>query len=257
MSFKEEFAFGTQFKTNSSGVCTVIKYENAKNVYVMFEDGTFVKATSSNLRTGSVKNPNKPTVFGFGVNDANLRDPTDKRYVLWYSLIRRAYSEVYHKRKPTYKGVRVSGDWKYLSNFIRDVEQMPNFDMALSENWELDKDLLGGNQRLYSKDTCCFLPRELNTLFTNESNKGLKKGVFYNKRLGKFTASINRGGKGRSHIGVYLTEDEAHYNYCKEKQKHLDSLILKYEDKLPDNVKLKLKDWFINQVKTQESKVET
>ena len=81
--------------------------------------------------------------------------------------------------------------------------------------------------------------------------------MFYNKQLGKFTASINRGGKGRSHIGVYLTEDEAHCSYCNEKQKYLDSLILKYEDKLPNNVKLKLKDWFINQAKTQENKVET
>lgn len=77
----------------------------------------------------------------------------------------------------------------------------------------------------------------------------------YNKRLGKFVSSINKG-KGSKHIGVYLTEDEAHYSYCKEKQKHLDNLILKYEDKLPDNIKLKLKDWFINQAKTQENEFE-
>lgn len=95
MSFKEEFAFGTQFKTNSSGVCTVIKYENASNVYVMFEDGTFVKVSSGNLRAGSVKNPNKPSIFGVGINDFELvhghpsseslggKKVSDKKFLMW------------------------------------------------------------------------------------------------------------------------------------------------------------------------------
>lgn len=257
MSVKDtKYAFGTQFQTKSSGVCTIIKYENARNIYVMFEDGTVTKASGGNLCSGSISNPNRPTVFGFGINDAGLEDSTDKRYVLWSSIIRRSYSKVYHENKPSYKDVRVSEDWRRLSNFIKDIENLPNFDLALSENWELDKDVLGGNQKLYSKETCCFLPRELNTLFTSESNKGLKKGVFYNKRLGKFTASINRGNKGRSHIGVYETENEAYSSYCSEKQKHLDNLILKYEDKLPDNVKFKLKDWFLNDVITSRIEVE-
>lgn len=257
MSVKDtKYAFGTQFHTKSSGVCTVIKYENARNIYVMFEDGTMKKVTGGNLCSGSISNPNRPTVFGFGINDAEI-EATDKRYVLWSSIIRRSYSEVYHKRKPSYKDVRVSEDWRRLSNFIKDIEKLPNFDLSISENWELDKDLLGEGQKLYSKGTCCFLPRELNTLFTSESKKGLKTGVFYNKRLGKFTASINRGGKARSHIGVYEKEEEAHFNYCKEKQKYLDSLILKYDDKLPENVKLKLKDWFTNQITLKGVEVDT
>lgn len=250
-----KYAFGTQFPTKSSGVCTVIKYENARNIYVMFEDGTITKVTGGNLCSGSINNPNRPTVFGFGINDVKLMDFTDKRYVLWHSIIRRAYSEVYHKNKPSYEDVRVSEDWRRLSNFIKDIEKFPNFDMVVSENWELDKDVLGDGKKLYSKDTCCFIPRELNTLFTRESTKGLKTGVSYNKRLGKFVSSINKGN-GSKHIGVFKTEDEAHSVYCKEKQKHLDSLILKYDDKLPQNVKFKLKDWFINKIKSSENYVD-
>ena len=252
-----KYAFGTQFQTRLSGVCTVIKYENARSIYVMFEDGTVTKVTGGNLCSGSINNPNRPTVFGFGINDIEVKDFTDKRYVLWHSIIRRSYSDVYHKNKPSYKDVNVSEEWRRLSNFIKDVEKLPNFDMALSENWEIDKDLLGDGKKLYSKETCCFLPRELNTLFTRESTKGLKKGVFYNKRLNKFTSSINKGGKVRHHIGVYQTEAEAHLAYCKEKQKHLDGLILKYDDKLPENVKSKLKDWFLNKTLTDHVEVDT
>ena len=32
-----KYAFGTQFPTKSSGTCTIIKYENARNIYVMFD----------------------------------------------------------------------------------------------------------------------------------------------------------------------------------------------------------------------------
>lgn len=250
-----KYAFGTQFSTKLSGVCTVIKYENSRSIYVMFEDGTVTRVSGGNLCSGSISNPNRPTVFDVGVNDVEVKDYTDKRYVLWHSILRRSYSEVYHKSKPSYKDVRVSEDWKRLSNFMKDIEKLPNFDMALSNNWEIDKDVLSNGEKVYSKETCCFLPREINILFTRESTKGLKTGVSYNKRLCKFVASINIG-KGSGHIGVYKTEKSAHTAYCKEKQKHLDSLILKYGDKLPENVKFKLKDWFINQITQEGVKVD-
>ena len=250
-----KYAFGSQFSTKLSGVCTVIKYENSRSIYVMFEDGTVTRVSGGNLCSGSISNPNRPTVFDVGVNDVEVKDYTDKRYVLWHSILRRSYSEVYHKGKPSYKDVRVSEDWKRLSNFMKDIEKLPNFDMALSNNWEIDKDVLSNGEKVYSKETCCFLPREINILFTRESTKGLKTGVSYNKRLGKFVASINIG-KGSGHIGVYKTEKSAHTAYCKEKQKHLDSLILKYGDKLPENVKFKLKDWFINQITQEGVKVD-
>ena len=80
---KYNYDFGTQFKTKSSGVCTLIKYVNAKNVYVMFEDGTVIKVASGNLLTGSVSNPNHPSVFGVGINDVSGSIPADdKRYTL-------------------------------------------------------------------------------------------------------------------------------------------------------------------------------
>ena len=92
-------------------------------------------------------------------------------------------------------------------------------------------------------------------MFTRESTKGLKTGVSYNKRLGKFVSSINKG-VGSKHIGVFKTEKEAHLAYCKEKQKHLDGLILKYDDKLPENVKSKLKDWFLNKTLVDQIEVD-
>lgn len=64
-----KYAFGTQFSTKLSGVCTVIKYENSRSIYVMFEDGTVTRVSGGNLCYGSISNPNRPTVFDVGVND--------------------------------------------------------------------------------------------------------------------------------------------------------------------------------------------
>ena len=63
MSVKDtKYAFGTQFQTRLSGVCTVIKYENARSIYVMFDDGTVTKVTGGNLCSGSINNPNRPKI---------------------------------------------------------------------------------------------------------------------------------------------------------------------------------------------------
>ena len=148
---KYNYDFGTQFKTKFNGTCTLIKYVDAKEVYVMFEDGTFIKVKSGNLLRGTISNPNQPSVFGVGINDSiGTISCTDKRYTLWYSIIRRAYSDVYHKSKPTYKEVEVCDHWKRFSNFAEDIIKLPFYEKCITDDYELDKDILGGNLKVYS-----------------------------------------------------------------------------------------------------------
>lgn len=49
---------GKVFQTTKCGKCTVIEYNNSKNVIVQFEDGTKVKVASSALYKGEIENPN-------------------------------------------------------------------------------------------------------------------------------------------------------------------------------------------------------
>lgn len=66
----------------------------------------------------------------------------------------------YHVKAINYKkyggnGVTVSNRWKCFKNFYNDVQHIPNYD--------LDKDLLSKDVKIYSKETCCWLDKDLNS----------------------------------------------------------------------------------------------
>lgn len=258
MSFKEEFAFGAQFKTNSSGVCTVIKYENAKNVYVMFEDGTFVKASSGNLRAGGVKNPNKPTIFGVGINDFELvhghlsserlggKTVSDKKFLMWQAMLARSFSKYTKRLRPTYEGVSCTESWKTYSNFYKDVSNLRGFDKALEEGWVLDKDILFKGNKVYSPDVCCFVPPEINGCFTLRSlNRGnLPLGVGRNEYGLPYKARCGYDGK-RILIGSYKTPEEAFEAYKVVKKKEILRLAEKWKGEICDKVYEALLQWKI------------
>ena len=244
---KYNYDFGTQFETKFNGTCTLIKYVNAKEVYVMFEDGTVVKVKSGNLLSGEVSNPNQPSVFGVGINDAtDIICYSDKRYTLWHSIIRRAYSEVYHKSKPTYKEVEVCDRWKRFSNFSEDIVKLPFYEKCVTDGYELDKDILGGNLKVYSKETCCFVPREINAFFGKKKIKnGLPTGVTFNKRLRKYVACLGTDVGESSHLGVFNTVDEAKVCYDFNKKIELSRIANKWKGKIADNVYDALMKWEI------------
>lgn len=104
---------------------------------------------------------------GVGVNDSdyvtNIKNNKIIRicpfYDKWQSMLTRCYSLKYHKQYPTYIGCSVCPEWRYFSKFRLWMS---------TQNWKgmaLDKDLLVKGNRVYSPDTCCFIPQAINCLF--------------------------------------------------------------------------------------------
>lgn len=84
-------------------------------------------------------------------------------------MLKRCYSESFHLRYPTYKGCETTAEWLTSSNFR---------EWMLAQDWEgmqLDKDLLRPGNKLYSPETCRFIPGWLNNLFTD---RGRGRGDF-------------------------------------------------------------------------------
>lgn len=244
---KYNYDFGTQFETKFNGTCTLIKYVNAKEIYVMFEDGTMVKTRSPNLLQGRVKNPNHPSVFGVGINDSvDITCYNDKRYTLWHSIIRRAYSDVYHKDKPTYKDVEVCDRWKRFSKFAEDIVKIPFYEKCMTDGYELDKDILGGDFKVYSPETVCFIPRSVNIFFSRNTQKDndLPTGVTFNKRLNMYVASCNINGKNTQHLGVFESLEEAEIVYKRTKQRLLKTLADSLRGEIEDKVYNKLINYY-------------
>lgn len=158
----------------------------------------------------------KRPVFGVGINDYddNIIDGNGNIkpfYSAWHSMIRRCYS-VYHQRlNPSYEGCSVCEEWKRLSNFKL------WFDENYIEGGHLDKDILVQGNKVYSPETCCFVPQYINSLLTDHraARGNCKIGVC--KDDGKFVASVNDNTKS-VHLGTFDTEDEAFYAYATAKK---------------------------------------
>ena len=237
MKVNENFwcSVGTEHETKNFGVCTVVRYVSNKEVYVEFSDGTVVKSRSGNIKLCNVRNPNQPTVFGVGIKDSDIHC-LDKRYILWSSILRRSYSEVYQKEKPTYKPVTVCDRWKRLSNFAEDIVNIPFFEKSKTDNYQLDKDILMIGNNIYSPETVCFIPSEINSFFSNvKSNKGLPSGISWNEKLSKYVV-VCRSYPKVGHVGCYEDLETAKCAYIKAKSEKLKHLLEKYHGMIDERV---------------------
>lgn len=162
----------------------------------------------------------KSLVFGVGVNDLYGECGT-VAHSTWSQMLLRCYSDVMRDKFPTYSDVTVCEKWHKFSNF------KSWFDENYVEGYALDKDIILKGNRLYSPETCCFVPREINTIFTkNNSNRGdLPIGVKRNHK--KFSASFGKRGK-ESFIGTYATAQEAFLAYKKAKESHIKEIAAEY-----------------------------
>lgn len=133
-------------------------------------------------------------VCGIGINDydgiVKIEGKMTKSYRVWYSMLNRCYSTKYHKNKPTYIKCEVCDDWKYFSRFKTWFdENYPNIDGI---ELQLDKDLIGGESKFYSPETCVFLPNKINSFVSNKkiNNQSGYVGVSWNKQSSKWVVNI-------------------------------------------------------------------
>ena len=230
---------GDTFLTKCCGICTVIEYVSYVEVYVKFEDDSVVKTRVQSLERGHCRNLNSKLVFGAGINDMFRAEKTKdfiKQKQLWHGILERCFSEKFLEKSPTYKNCKVSESWLILSNFIEDVKSIENYEKSLNEGWQLDKDLLSNGSKLYSKDTCCFIPRSLNIILSSYPKKlnGLPKGVKLSKG-GKYFAIIQKEGK-KIFLGSYDSVEEASRVYNIAKKEYLLNIADSIKDVVPENV---------------------
>ncbi|BBI90487.1 HNH endonuclease [Tenacibaculum phage PTm1] len=95
----------------------------------------------------------------------------------------------------------------------------------------LDKDLLVKNNKIYSKDTCVFIPNDVNVLITNRRNfRGcLPIGVTTSKNRNKYRSQINIYGK-RIGLGYFDTPFDAFNAYKEAKENHIKDIANKYKN---------------------------
>jgi len=163
---------------------------------------------------------NKRTpLFGVGINDSDyLVSYVDKNgknkmcpyYLKWRNMHDRCYNYKTHITHPTYIGCTVSKEWQLFSNFKKWMEQQDH------EGKQLDKDILVEGNKVYSKDTCCFVSNAINSLLVNTKKVKGPYPLGVRKHAGKFTGTLRIDGK-KKHLGYFSTPEEASnaYNIAK------------------------------------------
>lgn len=175
-------------------------------------------------------------VKGIGINDKSVRATIDgkntKCYTLWTNMLTRCYSSNYIEKYPTYAGCSVSDTFKYYHLFYSWCQNQTGFNIA---DYQLDKDLLIKGNKIYSEDTCIFIPLAINSLIAiNRSNKGtLPIGVSRNGN--KFSARCMVDGKekgGKLHLGTFDTPELAFNAYKTFKEDYIKQQAELYKNSL-------------------------
>lgn len=246
---------GDVFESKSGQNVVVTDYKNAKQVQVKYQDktGYVTTYTSGNLKKGNFKNPYKPLIcevgyIGVGAYNSGSSGATRKSYLCWRSMLIRCYSKEYVEAHPSYEDCSVCEEWHNFQNFAEWYEKQPN---AGKKSFDLDKDLKILGNKVYSPDTCSFLPQEINKLLCDRGRfRGdLPRGVC--KHGIKFKASINIEGK-RVHIGVFKSQEDAYLAYTQEKEKYVRRMANKYREFLHPQVYENLLNWSLDAIKSKD-----
>lgn len=185
---------------------------------------------------------NKRTVYGVGY--LNGEKPWQNRqyeyeYELWSGMLSRCYGGGKHSEH--YTNCSVSDNFKDYRYFKKWCSKQIGFNCK-DENkgiFHLDKDILIKGNKVYSEDTCCFVPAEINCAMVSPKphNKtlSLPLGVSKRKDRSKFSATLACYGKVK-HLGSFMTVEEAETAWKIAKSLHILELAEKWKDRLDTRV---------------------
>lgn len=179
----------------------------------------------------------KTLLFGWGKNDLFMESNT-KAHRTWQSMLSRCYSESYRRKFTSYIGCTVCNEWLTFSNFKKWFEE------HYVDGWELDKDILVKGNKVYSPETCCFVPQEINRLLTKAKKRRGKYPIGVSKHYNSFVAYCQQGlGQRRERLGKFSTPEEAFVSYKKAKENIIKSIAEKYKGRIEEKVYNSLMDY--------------
>lgn len=183
------------------------------------------------LRKPDSKFFNSQTTYPTRTNNKKI-----KACQLWENMRQRVEDGYFHIKYPTYKSVTVCDEWLDYQNFASWFEGQCLKDLY-QEGWQLDKDILSKDVKIYSPETCVFIPKDLNCVLLGSVGKDqygvTHKGNRYFARVRNNVRVVSKS---------CLSLEEAFTFYKVEKEKYVKSLIESYKDCVDKRVY----DYFIN-----------
>ena len=229
---------GKVCKSLNSGDFKILKYNDSRNVVIQFlKTGFETVARLNHIKSGEIKDLYSPSVFGVGIVGTKYPSKVDgiqtKEYKLWTDMLRRCYSDGFKKKHPTYKDCEVSENFKHYSYFYEWCNKQIGFG---NKDWHLDKDLLIKGNKVYSENTCVFIPSEINSLLVKRvASRGEHLiGVCWHKTKKSFVAKVNKNTGKSEFLGYFNTEIEAFNAYKQAKESFVKEQAEKWKSQIDE-----------------------
>lgn len=220
----------------------LVAIRNAKDVDVLI-DGEFLREhiQYGNFIRGRFGSRLQKRICGVGcIGDGEYlsKNPDGthtEAYRKWHDMLMRCYREKSLQRNSIYRVVKVCDEWLNFQNFAKWYYENKIY---IDEEINIDKDIINGEEKIYSPETCCVVPKTINSMFirsrkTNERNLKLPVGVQKPKRGLKYKAQVCKDGQMIAKTG-FSTPEEAFEWYKSEKENHIKEVADRYKDVLPE-----------------------
>lgn len=189
----------------------------------------------------SKKEYQKGKKFEVGVTGKGKYSPTthQKAYQVWYAMIKRCYNNDIKGRQRfesfnSYVDTTVCEEWHSFQTFGEWFDE--NYYELGGERVDLDKDVLSYilniDNKIYSPDTCMFLPQRINTAVRLG-----EKGYYFEKN-GRIRMCV--GCLGYRMKTTCKSVEDAQRQYLEYKKNYIMGISNKYVDKIPRDVYNKL-----------------
>lgn len=231
---------------NFGSEMVIVEYRGCMDIDVYFPEynWTFKGAKYQNFKKGNIKCPYDRSVYGIGcLGEGKYKTRENGKitrvYNTWYNMMIRCYDSKYHKKKPTYIECETSEEFHNFQNFGSwDSE---NYYTVKNEVMCLDKDILVKGNKIYSPETCIYVPQTINGLFTKNDNKRGKSVIGTTPVNGKYRVlcriiNPKTGKSKQEHLGYYDTELEAFQIYKYYKERNIKEVADYFKRKIPSEL---------------------
>ena len=225
----------------------IINYYNRRKVEIEFANGYRKLCRWEQIIKGHVVNPYTKTVcnigfLGEGQYNKTINRKQTQHYIVWHGMMQRCYDKEFHKTNQSYVDCLVCEEWHNFQNFAKWFDD--NYYEVNNEIMCLDKDILYKGNKIYSPETCIFVPRRINQLFVKgakERRNNLPIGVKFHKGMNKLIVSCSifeNNQKILKHLGYFdiNQEEQAFYCYKNFKETYIKKVANQYKNSIPDEL---------------------
>lgn len=226
-SFKGNERLGEERLNNQGTLMRIIEYNGYHDIIIEFQDEHKKKVHTQygNFLKGNVKNPYSASVHNAGIIGEkyliSVNQKQTKEYATWNGILERCFDEKYKTKEPAYENVTCCEEWLLFENFYEWLHSQENFEKWYKgKRWNVDKDILVKGNKVYSPETCCLVPTNVNNLFIKRDNFRGCLPIGVTQIDDGYVAQCNNPFKNnrREYLGYFATPEKAFQAYKNYKE---------------------------------------